>query len=65
VPGVVVLTEPTGGDLWVLAEWEGCRVKGRAAPGVSLARGDRLRLVFDPARVHLFDRESGERAPGS
>ncbi len=61
VEAEVALTEPTGGDLWVVATWEGHRLKARAAPGASFAPGERAWLDFGSARVHRFDRQSGAR----
>jgi len=57
----VVLLEPTGADLWVVGEWNGQRIKGRAENGVRLPPGATAGFVFSDKRIYLFDRNSGAR----
>jgi hypothetical protein len=37
----------------------GAHVKARTSPDVALRAGDRVEVAFEPAKLHLFDRESG------
>ncbi len=57
----IVLLEPTGADLWVVGEWNGQRLKGRAETGERLAVGETADFVFSGERIYLFDRASGAR----
>jgi multiple sugar transport system ATP-binding protein len=57
----VVLLEPTGADLWVVGEWNGHRIKGRAGNGARLAPGATAGFVFSDERIYLFERDSGAR----
>ncbi|MBV4492740.1 ABC transporter ATP-binding protein [Pseudomonas oryzicola] len=64
LPGIraeVQVTEPTGPDLLVFVTLNQTKVCCRLAPDVTCQVGDNLNLQFDPARVLLFDAESGER----
>ncbi|ENB9663669.1 MULTISPECIES: ABC transporter ATP-binding protein [Pseudomonas] len=64
LPGIraeVQVTEPTGPDLLVFVTLNQTKVCCRLAPDVACRVGDTLNLQFDPARVLLFDAESGER----
>jgi len=64
MPGIraeVQVTEPTGPDLLVFVTLNQTKVCCRLAPDVACQVGDNLNLQFDPARVLLFDAESGER----
>jgi len=45
----VVLTEPTGADLWVIAELAGQRIRARAAAAAQLERGATVHLRIDAA----------------
>ena len=57
----VRVIEPTGSEVQVIGAFEGAEIvavlKGRAAPKPK----EVAQFVFDPARVHLFERESGKR----
>jgi multiple sugar transport system ATP-binding protein len=57
----VRVIEPTGSEVQVIGAFEGAEIvavlKGRAAPKPE----EVAEFVFDPARVHLFERESGRR----
>ena len=57
----VVLLEPTGADRWVVGEWQGLRIKGRAETSERLAPGHTADFVFPGERLYLFDRISGTR----
>ncbi|MBJ9976108.1 sn-glycerol-3-phosphate ABC transporter ATP-binding protein UgpC [Pseudomonas sp. S75] len=57
----VQVLEPTGPDLLVFATLNQTKVCCRLAPDVACRVGDSLNLQFDPARVLLFDADSGER----
>ncbi len=57
----VQVTEPTGPDLLVFVTLNNTKVCCRLAPDVACRVGDCLDLQLDPARVLLFDAESGER----
>lgn len=64
LPGIraeVQVTEPTGPDLLVFVTLNQTKVCCRLAPDVACRVGDTLSLQFDPARVLLFDAQSGER----
>ncbi len=64
LPGIraeVQVTEPTGPDLLVFVTLNQTKVCCRLAPDVACRVGDSLNLQFDPARVLLFDADSGER----
>ncbi|WP_447742595.1 ABC transporter ATP-binding protein [Pseudomonas laurentiana] len=64
LPGIraeVQVTEPTGPDLLVFVTLNQTKVCCRLAPDVPCRVGDSLNLQFDPARVLLFDANSGER----
>ena len=64
LPGIraeVQVTEPTGPDLLVFVTLNQTKVCCRLAPDIACRVGDSLNLQFDPARVLLFDADSGER----
>ncbi|MCX2886681.1 sugar ABC transporter ATP-binding protein [Pseudomonas sp. LB-090624] len=64
LPGIraeVQVTEPTGPDLLVFVTLNQTKVCCRLAPDVACQVGDSLNLQLDPARVLLFDANSGER----
>ncbi|CAI3795399.1 sn-glycerol-3-phosphate import ATP-binding protein UgpC [Pseudomonas sp. MM221] len=64
LPGIraeVQVTEPTGPDLLVFVTLNQTKVCCRLAPDVACRVGDTLNLQFDPARVLLFDADSGAR----
>jgi multiple sugar transport system ATP-binding protein len=57
----VRVNEPTGSEVQVIGTFDGegilAVLKGRSAPGP----GERAELVFDPAKIHLFHKDSGKR----
>jgi len=56
-----LLVEATGSDRWVVFDWQGQRVKGRAAPAASIEAGARVYVDIRPERAHAFDKASGRR----
>jgi ABC-type sugar transport system ATPase subunit len=57
----VTLIEPAGADTWVVAGTGETRLKGKLAPGASLAAGAMAHFAFGFDAVHLFDAASGRR----
>ncbi|SFH54876.1 glucose ABC transporter ATP-binding protein [Pseudomonas syringae] len=57
----VQVTEPTGPDTLVFVTLNQSKVCCRLAPDVAPQVGESLTLQFDPARVLIFDAQSGER----
>jgi len=57
----VQVVEPTGPDTLVFVTLNGTKVCCRLAPDQAPEAGETLTLQFDPARVLLFDAQSGER----
>ncbi|MGZ0705089.1 ABC transporter ATP-binding protein [Pseudomonas sp. L5B5] len=57
----VQVIEPTGPDTLVFVTLNGTKVCCRLAPDQAPEAGQTLTLQFDPARVLLFDAQSGER----
>ncbi|MGE1083719.1 ABC transporter ATP-binding protein [Pseudomonas shirazensis] len=57
----VQITEPTGPDLLVFVTVNQTKLCCRLAPDISCQVGDTLNLQLDPARVLLFDAQTGER----
>ena len=57
----VQVTEPTGPDTLVFVNLNDTKVCCRLAPDVAPQVGETLTLQFDPAKVLLFDAQTGER----
>ena len=57
----VQVVEPTGPDTLVFVSLNGIKVCCRMAPDDAPAVGQSLNLQFDPAKVLLFDANTGER----
>ncbi|MEX6502221.1 ABC transporter ATP-binding protein [Pseudomonas zhanjiangensis] len=57
----VQVTEPTGPDTLVFVELNQTKVCCRLAPDAAPREGQTLTLQFDPAKVLLFDAQTGER----
>lgn len=57
----VTLTEPTGAESYVLTDTHLGELTLRMPGASSLAPGDALRLGFNPAKVHVFDAQTGKR----
>src|SRR5439155_2231220 len=61
VPARVDLVEPLGQELLIYASAGGQELTARVAPGVRAEVGTDIRLGFEPAGLHAFDPDSGER----
>ncbi|MDE3231100.1 MAG: ABC transporter ATP-binding protein [Chloroflexota bacterium] len=70
IVGVVDVVERLGSEQLIYVQSaaahavEGSEVKSvtvRVEPGIRVRPGDNVTIALDPARVHLFDAESGER----
>jgi ABC-type sugar transport system ATPase subunit len=59
--GEVFLVEPIGPVSYVDVDIDGVAVKGTCDPDAAPAVGERVTLGCPTARVHLFDRTSGQR----
>jgi multiple sugar transport system ATP-binding protein len=65
VEATVTLIEPTGSDLWVVGEWRGQRIRGRADASLHLMAGETAFFRLPAARLLAFDRATGARVRGS
>jgi multiple sugar transport system ATP-binding protein len=61
LPAEVVVVEPTGADTQLFCKFNGQEITSVVHDRVSCRPGDRIGLVPDPARAHLFDAGSGSR----
>ena len=59
--GTVAVVEPTGSETHVVLRLEGAEVVAMFRDRVTFRPGDRLSLMPDAAKVHLFDQGSGVR----
>ena len=59
--GEVFLVEPIGPVSYVDVDVDGVAIKGTCDPDEAPVVGERVTLGCSPARVHLFDRTTGER----
>ena len=57
----VEVLEPLGYDTFVSCSADPYHMVIRAVGGVELSIGDRVGVAVDPAKIHLFDLESGQR----
>jgi multiple sugar transport system ATP-binding protein len=55
----VYIQEPLGSDLFLTLDIGGAHAKVRTGPDVAVRAGDRVEVAFDPAKLHLFDAETG------
>jgi len=55
----VYIQEPLGSDQFLTLEIGGTLVKARTNPDLAVHAGDRVEVAFDPAKLHLFDGETG------
>ena len=55
----VYIQEPLGSDQFLTLDIGGTHVKVRTSPDLIVRAGDRLEVAFDPAKLHLFDADSG------
>ena len=61
IPVEVGVVEPTGSETQVFARLGGQDIVGVFRERVAVGPGDKLPLSPDPALVHLFDQETGQR----
>ena len=61
LPAEVVVVEPTGADTQLFCRFNGQEVTSLVRDRVDCRAGDRIGLVPDVARAHLFDAASGAR----
>ncbi|MFC0340809.1 ABC transporter ATP-binding protein [Paracoccus niistensis] len=61
VPLTVEVTEPTGAETHVVGRMGGTPITGVFRDRISVAPGGTLDIAIDPAAVHLFDAEGGQR----
>ena len=55
----VYIQEPLGSDLFLTLELGGTYVKARTSPDLPVRPGDHVEVALDPAKLHLFDAETG------
>lgn len=60
IDGLVDLVEPMGADLFVSVALGKEMLLARAHPDLALREGERIGLVLNPAKLHLFAPQSGE-----
>jgi multiple sugar transport system ATP-binding protein len=60
----VYIQEPLGSDLFLTLEIGGTLVKARTSPDLAVRAGDRVEAAFDPAKLHLFDAQTGVALTG-
>jgi multiple sugar transport system ATP-binding protein len=61
LPAEVIVVEPTGADTQLYCRFNGQDVTATIRDRADCRAGDRIVLVPDPARVHVFDAASGKR----
>jgi multiple sugar transport system ATP-binding protein len=61
LPAEVVVVEPTGADTQLFCRFNGQELTSLVRDRVSCRAGDRIGLVPDVTRAHLFDAASGAR----
>jgi multiple sugar transport system ATP-binding protein len=61
LPAEVVVVEPTGADTQLFCKFNGQEITSVVRDRVTCRPGDRVRLVPDLGRAHLFDAQSGAR----
>ena len=64
LPAEVVVVEPTGADTQLFCRFAGQEITSLVRDRVSCRAGDRVALVPDIGRAHLFDAASGARLVG-
>jgi multiple sugar transport system ATP-binding protein len=57
----IVVVEPTGSEIQVAAKLGGEAIVAVFRERHQFKPGDKVRLMPDPRRVHLFDSETGKR----
>ncbi len=61
LPATVHVIEPTGSETQVMADFAGTSIICAFRERVSAKPGETIRITADPALVHLFDADSGQR----
>jgi multiple sugar transport system ATP-binding protein len=61
LPATVHVIEPTGSETQVMADFAGAPIICAFRERVSAKPGETIRIIADPALVHLFDPASGQR----
>ncbi len=61
IPFAVEVVEPTGAETHLVGMMDGSPVRCVFRERLKVAPGETLRLTADPARLHLFDRDTGAR----
>jgi multiple sugar transport system ATP-binding protein len=61
LPVDIVVVEPTGADTQLYCRFNGQEVTAMVRDRVAVRAGERIGLVPDVPRVHVFDAESGVR----
>jgi multiple sugar transport system ATP-binding protein len=61
LPATVHVIEPTGSETQVMADFAGAPIICAFRERVSAKPGETIRVTADPALVHLFDADSGQR----
>jgi multiple sugar transport system ATP-binding protein len=64
LPATVHVIEPTGSETQVMADFAGTPIICAFRERVSAKPGETIRITADPALVHLFDADSGQRVNG-
>ena len=64
LPAEVVVVEPTGADTQLFCRFNGQELTSLVRDRVDCRAGDRVGLVPDLARAHLFDAATGVRLVG-
>jgi multiple sugar transport system ATP-binding protein len=59
ISAAVYVQEPLGSDLFLTLLMGDTQVKVRTSPDLAVSAGDRVDVAFDPAKLHLFDGETG------
>jgi multiple sugar transport system ATP-binding protein len=61
LPAKVHVIEPTGSETQVMAEFAGSNIIAAFRERVAARPGETIRITTDPALVHVFDAETGQR----
>ena len=61
--GMVCELEPMGADVVTVLDCGEERVMAMSTPEQAYRTGTNRAVRFDPARIHLFERETGRRLP--
>jgi len=61
LPVEVVVVEPTGADTQLYCRFGAQEITATVRDRTDCRAGDRIKLVPDPARVHIFDSATGMR----